>query len=216
MGKDDGRVVSAHVRQATRQDVKTIAKLIRQLAEFENLTEICVFKDEELEEALFKLPPFQGPTVLLLEVTSKESPSVVPDVDRGDDIVGFAASSHEIQLDSPLVDEEEQEFPSAVYPDRVVVGYVLFFPNFSSFLAQVGFYIEDIYVRKPYRKKGFGTTLLRSVASEGVKHGVGRVEWCVLDWNINAIKFYEAMGATVMPEWRICRLTGNELQAYRS
>jgi RimJ/RimL family protein N-acetyltransferase len=57
--------------------------------------------------------------------------------------------------------------------------------------------------------------LLSAVASQAVKMGYGRVEWVVLDWNVNAIKFYEEMGANVLPEWRICRLTGPALEAYR-
>lgn len=56
--------------------------------------------------------------------------------------------------------------------------------------------------------------LLSAVAGQAAKMGFGRVEWCVLDWNVNAIKFYEEMGADVMQEWRICRLTGDKLQAY--
>lgn len=90
----------------------------------------------------------------------------------------------------------------------------MFFPNYSTFLAKPGFYVEDLYVRECYRRKGLGKILLSTVAAQAVKMGYGRVEWMVLDWNVNAIKFYEEMGAQVMNEWRICRLTGEALQAY--
>lgn len=69
-------------------------------------------------------------------------------------------------------------------------------------------------MRECYRRKGLGRMLLTAVANQAVKLGYGRVEWCVLDWNVNAIKFYELMGAEVMQQWRICRLTGDALQAY--
>lgn len=96
----------------------------------------------------------------------------------------------------------------------IVAGFVLFFPNYSSFLAKPGFYIEDLFVRESYRRKGLGKMLLSAVARQAVAMGYGRVEWVVLDWNMNAIKFYEEMGATVMQEWRVCRLTGDALQGY--
>lgn len=93
-------------------------------------------------------------------------------------------------------------------------GFVLFFPNYSTFLAKPGFYIEDIFVRDCYRRRGFGRMLLSAVAEKAVEMGFGRVEWVVLDWNENAIRFYEEMGAEVLQEWRICRLTGGALDAY--
>lgn len=69
-------------------------------------------------------------------------------------------------------------------------------------------------MREPYRRKGFGSMLLTAVAKQAVKMGYGRVEWVVLDWNANAIKFYEQMGAQILQEWRVCRLTGDALQAF--
>lgn len=70
-------------------------------------------------------------------------------------------------------------------------------------------------MRECYRRKGFRKMLLSFVAKQAVKMGYGRVEWVVLDWNVNAIKFYELMGAQVMQEWRICRLSGEALEAYK-
>lgn len=95
-----------------------------------------------------------------------------------------------------------------------MVGFVLFFPNYSTFLAKPGFYIEDLFVREPYRKKGFGRMLFTAVAAQAAKMGYGRVEWVVLDWNVNAIQFYEEMGAKILPDWRVCRLTGDALEAF--
>ena len=92
-----------------------------------------------------------------------------------------------------------------------VVAFALFFTNFSTFLAQPGLYLEDLYVKPEHRSQQIGKALLVCLAGLAVERGCGRFEWSVLDWNENAIRFYESMGATVMPDWRICRVTGDEL-----
>jgi GNAT superfamily N-acetyltransferase len=94
-----------------------------------------------------------------------------------------------------------------------VVAFALFFPNFSTFLAKPGLYLEDLYVKPEHRNKGIGQAMLGHLAHLAVQRGCGRFEWCVLDWNEDAIRFYRRMGATVMPDWRLCRLTGKELDA---
>ncbi len=95
-----------------------------------------------------------------------------------------------------------------------VVGFALFFTNFSTFLAQPGLYLEDLYVQPRQRGRGVGEALLSRVGRIAVERDYGRFEWSVLDWNANAIRFYERMGATVMPDWRICRVTGEALQRF--
>ena len=92
-----------------------------------------------------------------------------------------------------------------------VVAFALFFTNFSTFLGLPGLYLEDLYVQPAHRGSGLGKALLRHLGALAVARGCGRFEWSVLDWNANAIGFYEKMGATVMPEWRICRVTGPAL-----
>ena len=94
-----------------------------------------------------------------------------------------------------------------------VVAFALFFTNFSTFLAQPGLYLEDLYVKPEHRGAGIGRALLTRLAALAVERNYGRFEWCVLDWNENAIRFYQGMGASVMPEWRLCRVTGDALQA---
>ena len=94
-----------------------------------------------------------------------------------------------------------------------VVAFALFFTNFSTFLGQPGLYLEDLYVQPQHRGTGLGKALLQHLASLAVARGCGRFEWSVLDWNQRAIDFYQQMGATVMPDWRICRVTGDALKA---
>ncbi|QNA90516.1 GNAT family N-acetyltransferase [Massilia sp. Dwa41.01b] len=92
-----------------------------------------------------------------------------------------------------------------------VVAFALFFHNFSTFLTKKGLYLEDLYVRQSHRGKGYGTELLSRLAQLAVERGCGRFEWSVLDWNEPAIGFYRNMGAEILPEWRICRVTGEAL-----
>lgn len=92
-----------------------------------------------------------------------------------------------------------------------VVGYALFFHNYSTFLGRKGLYLEDLYVHPDQRGQGLGKALLATLAAVAVDRGCARFEWSVLDWNQPAIDFYEAMGAVVMPEWRIVRMTGDAL-----
>ncbi|MYN00814.1 GNAT family N-acetyltransferase [Pseudoduganella sp. DS3] len=94
-----------------------------------------------------------------------------------------------------------------------VVSYALFFHNFSTFLCKKGLYLEDLYVKQDRRGAGFGKQMLAALAKIAVERECGRFEWSVLDWNVNAIKFYEQMGADVLPDWRVCRVTGPALQA---
>lgn len=100
--------------------------------------------------------------------------------------------------------------------DGEVVAFALFFTNFSTFLARPGLYLEDLYVRPAQRGTGLGKALLEHLGRLAAERGCGRFEWSVLEWNQRAIDFYECMGATVMPDWRICRITGERLDRFTS
>jgi GNAT superfamily N-acetyltransferase len=93
------------------------------------------------------------------------------------------------------------------------VAFALFFQNYSTFLTQPGLYLEDIFVLPDYRRHGIGKALLSEVAKIARARNCGRLEWSVLDWNASAIGFYQSLGASVLPDWRICRVAGNELDA---
>nr|XP_043634689.1 probable acetyltransferase NATA1-like isoform X2 [Erigeron canadensis] len=200
------------IRLATSSDTPLIHKMIHQMAVFERLSDQCVATEQSLSATLFSPTniPFQSFTVFLIEVSKLPfSPNFISP--------NFKPISKILNLEYPVNDPEEKVFKSLVGQengDVYVAGFVLFFPNYSTFLAKPGFYIEDLFVRECYRRKGLGKMLLSAVAKQAVEMGFGRVEWVVLDWNINAIKFYEEMGANVMKEWRVCRLTGDALKGY--
>lgn len=94
------------------------------------------------------------------------------------------------------------------------VGFAIYFYNYSTFLAQPGLYLEDLFVKPAFRGRGHGKTLLLHLAKLANARGCGRMEWSVLDWNKPAIDFYESLGARRMTEWQICRLTGQSLARY--
>jgi GNAT superfamily N-acetyltransferase len=93
------------------------------------------------------------------------------------------------------------------------VGFALFFHNFSTFLAKPGIYLEDLFVVPEHRGVGVGRALLKELARLAVERDCGRLEWSVLDWNREAIGFYERLGARPNSEWTVYRLTGEALSA---
>ena len=97
--------------------------------------------------------------------------------------------------------------------EGVPVGFALFFHNFSTFLAQPGIYLEDLFVVPEQRGHGVGRALLKELARLAVERGCGRLEWSVLDWNREAIGFYERLGAKPNSEWTVYRLAGEALSA---
>src|SRR5262249_30677517 len=96
--------------------------------------------------------------------------------------------------------------------DGQPAGFALFFHNFSTFLAQPGLYLEDLFVKPEHRSHGIGRALLQRLAQIAVERECGRLEWAVLDWNKDAIRFYERLGAKPNSEWTVYRLTGEPLQ----
>lgn len=96
------------------------------------------------------------------------------------------------------------------------VGFALFFHSYSTFLGRRSLWLEDLFVLPAHRRKGCAQALLRALAALAVERGCGRFEWSVLNWNESAIEFYLALGATVMPDWRIVRVTGPALTSLAS
>ena len=123
---------------------------------------------------------------------------------------------HEVQMTEDKV--RTSMFGPRPYAEAVLaeedgrpVGFALFFHNYSTFLAQPGLYLEDLYVLESHRGKGIGKALLAHLAKIAVDRNCGRMEWAVLDWNVDAIGFYEKLGAKPNSEWTVYRLTGDSL-----
>jgi len=95
--------------------------------------------------------------------------------------------------------------------DGELVGFALFFHNFSTWTGRRGLYLEDLYVTPAARGEGVGTALLRHLARIAVERDCARFEWSVLDWNADAIAFYRAMGAEGLDEWTVQRVAGPAL-----
>ena len=151
------------IRPAVPADAPEIARLIKELAEYEKLAHMAVGTPEMIKDALFGARP--SAEAMMAE--------------RGGRAVGFA----------------------------------LYFTTFSTFLCKPGLYLEDLFVEPVHRGFGIGKALLASLASLAAERGCGRLEWRVLDWNTPSIKFYESLGATLMPEWELVRMTAPEFKA---
>jgi GNAT superfamily N-acetyltransferase len=95
-----------------------------------------------------------------------------------------------------------------------IAGFALFLHNFSTFAGRRGLWLEDLYVRPEHRRQGCAHALLASLAGLARDRDCGRFEWAVLDWNRPAIDFYESLGATVLPDWRIVRVAGGALASF--
>jgi GNAT superfamily N-acetyltransferase len=97
--------------------------------------------------------------------------------------------------------------------DGRVVGFALFFHNYSTFVGSPGIYLEDLFVEPAHRGRGQGKALLVELARIAIQRGCGRLEWSVLDWNEPAIGFYRSLGARPMEEWTVFRLQGAALES---
>jgi GNAT superfamily N-acetyltransferase len=92
-----------------------------------------------------------------------------------------------------------------------VVGFALFFTNYSTFLGKPGIYLEDIFVLPKKRGRGHGKALFAALAQLAVERDYGRIEWSVLDWNAPSIAFYRSLGAVAREEWTTYRLNGEAI-----
>ena len=150
------------LRFATIDDVSLILDFIRQLADYENMTQDVVTDEDQLRQSLFGERPVA-------------------------------------------------EVVIASY-DGEAAGFALFFHNFSTFLGRPGIYLEDLFVIPQLRGHGIGQVLLSHLAGIAIERGCGRFEWSVLDWNTDAIRFYERLGAKPIDEWTVFRIEGDTLQ----
>jgi GNAT superfamily N-acetyltransferase len=100
--------------------------------------------------------------------------------------------------------------------DGEPAGYVIYFPTFSSFTGRAGVWLDDLYVRPPFRKRGLGRRLIEAVARMAAERGCARFEWLALDWNERALEFYRGLGARTLDEWVLLRINPAELRGAKS
>jgi len=132
-------------------------------------------------------------------------------------------AEYEKLLDMVVADEAKLSatlFGDKAYAEVVIAdyqhkpaGFALFFHNYSTFLAKPGIYLEDLFVDPTLRGLGIGKALITYLATLAVERDCGRLEWSVLDWNQPAIEFYQSLGAQMLHDWRINRVTGETLQS---
>jgi GNAT superfamily N-acetyltransferase len=121
-------------------------------------------------------------------------------------------AADEVAIDAALFADSPKAFCEIAEWDGEPVGFALWFLNFSTFRGRSGLYLEDLFVRPAHRGRGVGRALLKKLAERCLAQGWTRLEWAVLDWNQPAIDFYQARGATLLRDWRICRVSGEALR----
>jgi len=117
----------------------------------------------------------------------------------------------EAMIDAALFGDNPRVFCDFAEWDGAVVGFALWFLNFSTFSGRSGIYLEDLFVRPAHRHKGIGKALMIHLAARCVENGWARLQWAVLDWNTPSIDFYKSLGAELLDEWTGCRVSGDAL-----
>lgn len=151
------------IREATENDIPQILNLIKELAEFEKLSQYVTADEEILKENIFGSRRYAE--VILAEFEGN------------------------------------------------LAGQAIFFYNFSTFQGKPGIYLEDLYVRPSYRKKGIGNELLKYLINLAKSNNYGRIQWIVLDWNKSAIEFYKKLGAEPMNDWIVFMLDNENFRS---
>ena len=152
---------------------------------------------------------------MIRSATPADTPTIARLI-RG--LAEYEKLAHVVTLDEDRLREHlfgARPFAEALLAEDAgqVVGFALFFHNYSTFVGEPGIYLEDLFVVPARRGAGIGRTLLERLAQIAVDRGCGRLEWAVLDWNKDAIRFYERLGAKPNSEWAVYRLTGEPLHA---
>jgi GNAT superfamily N-acetyltransferase len=132
------------------------------------------------------------------------------------ELAEYEKLSHEVEATEAMLDVALFGEPARVSCDFAewdceVVGFALWFLNFSTFSGRSGIYLEDLFVRPAHRGKGIGKALMIHLAQRCVQNGWARFQWSVLDWNAPSIDFYKSLGAVLLDDWTGCRVSGNAL-----
>lgn len=153
------------------------------------------------------------PDIRIVPATERDTP-VLLDLIRG--LAEYERLSHAVEatedrLRRTLFGERPVAEALLAFDGEECAGFAVFFTNYSTFLAKPGLYLEDVFVVPHARRRGIGLAILKHLAAIAQERDYGRMEWSVLEWNTPAIDFYKKLGAVVMEDWRICRVTGQAI-----
>jgi len=134
------------------------------------------------------------------------------------ELAAYEKLSHEVaateaMIEAALFCDSPRLFCDIAEWNGEPAGFAVWFVNFSTFAGRFGIYLEDLFVRPQHRRNGIGKALLAHLARECVENGWAQLQWAVLDWNTPSIEFYKTLGAVLMDEWTLCRVTGPALDA---
>lgn len=134
------------------------------------------------------------------------------------ELAAYEKLSHEVaateaMIEAALFSDSPRLFCDIAEWNGEPAGFAVWFLNFSTFAGRFGVYLEDLFVRPQHRRNGIGKALLAYLAKECVENGWVRLQWAVLDWNTPSIEFYKTLGAVLMDDWTLCRVTGSALDA---
>lgn len=192
------------LRPATEADLDAIIALIRGLAEYEREPDAVTLDREELRRHLFGERPYA-------EVIVVEDGSLASSGTRSGDAT--MRNDERATGEEHVQSDEYRRAPPEESEERAhIIGFALFFHNFSTWMGKPGIWLEDLFVMPEYRGRGHGKALLVELARIAVERGCGRFEWSVLDWNEPSIAFYKSLGAVPMDEWTNYRVTGDALE----
>ena len=138
--------------------------------------------------------------------------SFVRELAEYENLLGELEAS-EADIDAALFGDNPRLFCEIAEWQSEPVGFAVWFFNFSTFSGRPGIFLEDLFVRPGHRGKGIGKAMLVHLAQECVANGWSRLQWAVLDWNTPSIEFYKSLGAVLMDEWTVCRVSGPALSA---
>jgi GNAT superfamily N-acetyltransferase len=156
-----------------------------------------------------------GATALTITRGTRRDAPVIVELIRG--LAAYERRSHQVKVTADRV--RRDGFGRRRYFETLIcrrggrpVGFALYVFTYSTFGARPSLYLEDLFVRPEERGRGAGRALLAALARIAVRHGCGRMEWTVLDWNTPSIRFYERLGARLRRDWVLTRLTGAPLR----
>ena len=143
--------------------------------------------------------------------TAADIPSLLTFIRSMAAFEGLTVSATEESLADSLFGNSPAAHPLLLFVEGEPVGYAIYFFSFSTMAGKRGLWLEDLFIDPAFRGRGIGRAVMAHLADIALRNHCGRFEWVVLDWNESAIRFYQRLGAAVLPDWRICRVEASQL-----